>query len=229
MVSGSPNAASGIATPNWLSSRPEPLQQQVQRQRPHADREQDARHEHGVEELPALELVLGQRQRRHRPEHQGRRGRDGGDQRAVAEELPERRRRQDGRCSSTATHGCGQPAGAVVDVAVGAEAVHHDEQQRHDGEPDGHDGHQVGGRHDRPPAQLRTGRCASGTGRGGSLRDCRHELPHRPGQRALGVPAQREPLVDEREHEAEGEQDHRDRRRRSRSQCCPRPAGPCRW
>ena len=68
IVSGSPNAASGSATPSGDVEQAELADQEVQRQDRHGDREQQPEREEHVERLAAAEPVAGQRERRHRAE-----------------------------------------------------------------------------------------------------------------------------------------------------------------
>ena len=127
------------------------LELQEQRQRGYLEGEQQAADEQRVEDLPAAEGIPGQRERRHRAESHCQRGRDPGDQRAVPEELPERRAAED-RAVVRPDPRVRQRGRAGADLGGAAGAVQEHVQQRHHRDSQDHDARQVGGRHDRPPA-----------------------------------------------------------------------------
>ena len=95
IVIGSPNAASGSATPSSDSQQAELPQQEVERQGRDGDREQQAEREERVDRLAAAELVAARAERGERADADDEHGRDRRDERAVADLTPEGAGRDD--------------------------------------------------------------------------------------------------------------------------------------
>ena len=169
IVSGSPNAASGRATPSGLSSRPSlssirysgSAAALIGNSSPTANsRNRPSRPE---------ERVTGQGKRGHRAEHDDEDGRDRRDHGAVAQRQPERRRGKQLRVV-VRDPGMRQPGGGAVDLRVALEAVDENEQQRYDGHAHQDQRGQVGDRGQRgdsaPQAGLDRGAGPGGAGTG---------------------------------------------------------------